>query len=190
MMVNSRFRKSPHQERSYFYSWMTTAILFISIGMAPAGAMADLSCSVSSHVATPPIKIASNPRILLGRFPKPDTGVQRITIAPDGARTISNAIDIGDRNRNQEIFKPATFFISGGRNCRFQVTIESLSSGRLSFVRLAPGRGYSLSSSTSGARGILDGAGEFKFTVGVTAQVDATVSGAFNDSFTVRVSYY
>jgi hypothetical protein len=74
--------------------------------------------------------------------------------------------------------------VIGKAGCSFLVTVAA-TTGDLSNVKFLPAQGYTLSGTGSGASGVLDTLGKFRFTVGASTLLGAANSIGGNITLTV-----
>ncbi len=179
---------------SRFIEYLVLAVFSVGLMIGRGGALhaAPVNC-VSGTTPNPNgvLSVVVSQSILLGKFPPPDTGTGTVTVGANGTRTIPATLNINDPSK--EVFQSATVQITGGIDCRFRITITGLTSANLSNVRLLPGAAYAantLSSTVSGAQGVLDGAGNFVVRLGISAQVTPASSGIIAEALDITVRYY
>ena len=132
--------------------------------------------------------------INLGTVARPSTGKSGIIkLSADGTRTLPNTLTVPRDSATGSTRAPyaSSVEVTGGAGCRFRIAVASLSNANLYYVRLQPASGYALSSSSSGAEGVLDAAGWFRFTLGVWATVnDMSTTSSVTGAINLSVEYY
>lgn len=173
---------------------LLSSLLFGMLVVSPGAAFAKCDFSASPSPDNPGHGVSINLTLTPGSYgtiaqPDLSSGSSTVSIAPDGTRTIPpNLVVKSDTRDVNRMPKAINALVTGGRGCSFRITLASMSG--VSGLRFAPAAGYALSSSNSGAVGVLDSMGQFRFNVGFTTAVFPTsTSPSLGGTITLQVDY-